>query len=53
MGKFINPFTDLGFKKLFGTEVNKELLIEFAKESGEDYKEHKKGFFGKVKDAFN
>jgi len=29
MGKFINPFTDLGFKKLFGTEVNKELLIEF------------------------
>lgn len=29
MGKFINPFTDVGFKKLFGQEVNKELLIEF------------------------
>lgn len=29
MRKFINPFTDVGFKKLFGQEVNKELLIEF------------------------
>lgn len=34
-------------------EKQKELLIEFAKESGEIYKEHKKGFFKKVKDAFN
>lgn len=29
MGKFLNPFTDVGFKRLFGQEVNKELLIEF------------------------
>lgn len=29
MGKFLNPFTDVGFKKLFGQEMNKELLIEF------------------------
>lgn len=29
MGKFLNPFTDVGFKKLFGQEVNKDLLIEF------------------------
>jgi predicted transposase/invertase (TIGR01784 family) len=28
-GIFINPFTDFGFKKLFGTEFNKELLIDF------------------------
>jgi predicted transposase/invertase (TIGR01784 family) len=28
-GRFINPFTDFGFKKLFGTEFNKELLIDF------------------------
>ena len=28
-GKYINPFTDFGFKKLFGTETNKELLIDF------------------------
>ena len=28
-GKYINPFTDFGFKKLFGTESNKELLIDF------------------------
>lgn len=27
--KYINPFTDYGFKKLFGTEVNKDLLIDF------------------------
>lgn len=27
--KYLNPFTDFGFKKLFGTEFNKELLIDF------------------------
>jgi predicted transposase/invertase (TIGR01784 family) len=27
--RYINPFTDFGFKKLFGTELNKELLIDF------------------------
>lgn len=27
--KYINPYTDFGFKKLFGTEANKELLIDF------------------------
>jgi predicted transposase/invertase (TIGR01784 family) len=27
--KYINPLTDFGFKKLFGEEVNKELLIDF------------------------
>ena len=31
-GKYINPFTDFGFKKLFGTEFNKELLISFLNE---------------------
>jgi len=29
MGKFVNPFTDVGFKKIFGQEVNKDLLISF------------------------
>lgn len=29
MGRFINPFTDFGFKFLFGREVEKELLIDF------------------------
>ncbi|WP_202711164.1 molecular chaperone DnaJ [Sporosalibacterium faouarense] len=32
-------------------DKQKELLREFAKESGEESHEHKKGFFGKVKDA--
>ena len=27
--RYINPYTDFGFKKLFGTEINKELLISF------------------------
>lgn len=27
--RYINPFTDFGFKRLFGTEMNKELLISF------------------------
>ncbi|GHT40999.1 hypothetical protein AGMMS49965_10100 [Bacteroidia bacterium] len=29
---YINPLTDFGFKKLFGTEHNKELLIDFLNE---------------------
>ena len=27
--KYINPYTDFGFKKLFGTPLNKDLLISF------------------------
>jgi len=27
--RFINPFTDFGFKKIFGEENNKEFLIDF------------------------
>ena len=30
--KYINPFTDFGFKKLFGEEPNKELLLDFLNE---------------------
>lgn len=29
MGRFINPFTDFGFKHIFGREVDKDILIEF------------------------
>ncbi|MCL2304081.1 MAG: Rpn family recombination-promoting nuclease/putative transposase [Planctomycetaceae bacterium] len=29
MSKYINPYTDFGFKKLFGEEANKDLLIDF------------------------
>ena len=29
MAKFINPFTDMGFKRIFGQEINKDLLIDF------------------------
>lgn len=28
--KYINPYTDFGFKVLFGTEMNKELLLSFV-----------------------
>jgi predicted transposase/invertase (TIGR01784 family) len=30
--KYINPFTDYGFKRLFGEEPNKELLLDFLNE---------------------
>jgi predicted transposase/invertase (TIGR01784 family) len=30
--KYVNPFTDFGFKKIFGTEPNKDLLIDFLNE---------------------
>ena len=29
MGKFVNPFTDIGFKRIFGQEVSKPLLLDF------------------------
>lgn len=32
VAKYINPLTDFGFKKLFGTEPNKNLLIDFLNE---------------------
>ncbi len=30
--KYINPFTDYGFKRLFGEEINKNLLLDFLNE---------------------
>ncbi len=30
--KYINPFTDFGFKKIFGEENNKDLLMDFLNE---------------------
>jgi predicted transposase/invertase (TIGR01784 family) len=29
MSRYINPYTNFGFKKLFGEEANKDLLIDF------------------------
>lgn len=29
MARFINPFTDIGFKRIFGQEVSKPLIIDF------------------------
>lgn len=29
MSKYLNPYTDFGFKKLFGEEASKDLLIDF------------------------
>ena len=45
--KYINPYTDFGFKKLFGTELNKDLLLTstysrsqaFTPEERQDYEE--------------
>ena len=32
MGRYINPFTDYGFKMIFGQEANKDILIFFLNE---------------------
>lgn len=29
MSRYLNPYTDFGFKKLFGEEANKDLLADF------------------------
>lgn len=29
MAKYLNPFTDVGFKRIFGQEINKDILIDF------------------------
>lgn len=29
MGKFINPFSDWGFKRIFGQDINKDIMIAF------------------------
>ena len=29
MARFINPFTDIGFKRIFGQEISKPLIIDF------------------------
>ncbi len=29
MGRFVNPFTDVGFKVIFGSELSKDMLIFF------------------------
>ncbi len=34
--KYVNPFTDFGFKRLFGTEANKDILINFLNSVIED-----------------
>ena len=30
--RYLNPFTDFGFEKLFGSEPNKDLLLDFLNE---------------------
>ena len=29
MAKFINPFTDIGVKRIFGQEISKPLILDF------------------------
>lgn len=42
MAKFINPFTDIGFKRIFGQEISKPLIIDFLNSlmAGEDHIEN-------------
>ena len=38
MSKYINPFTDVGFKRIFGQELSKPLLLDFLNFSPIDFK---------------
>ena len=38
MAKYINPFTDVGFKRIFGQELSKPLLLDFLNFSPLDFK---------------
>lgn len=38
IGRYIDPLTDMGFKKIFGSEPNKDLLIAFLNELFKDRK---------------
>ena len=33
MATYMNPFTDVGFKRIFGQEFSKPLLIDFSLKS--------------------
>ena len=48
MARFINPFTDVGFKMIFGQEINKDLLIDFLNSLLAGEKEIKEGTKVKV-----
>ncbi len=40
--KYINPFTDYGFKKIFGEEASKNSLISFLNEIFKEKRGEKK-----------
>jgi len=37
ISKYFNPYTDFGFKKLFGEEASKELLVDFLNQLLPEY----------------
>lgn len=37
MARFLNPYTDFGFKKLFGEEASKDLLVDFLNQLLPEY----------------
>ncbi len=40
LGRYIDPLSDWGFKKIFGSELNKDLLIELLNVIINDPKHH-------------
>lgn len=40
MARFINPFTDVGFKRIFGQEISKPLILDFLNRllTGEEHR---------------
>lgn len=43
MARFVNPFTDFGFKKLFGEEANGQLSFENIKFNHKQQNQYEKG----------
>lgn len=37
MSRFIDPTTDFGFKKIFGDEANKDIIMRFINEVLENF----------------
>ena len=51
--RYINPFTDFGFKKIFGEEANKDLLIDFLNELLAPQNQHIKELSNKKTAAYS
>lgn len=48
--KYVNPFTDFGFKRIFGSEENKDMLVDFLNTLLQE-EEHKVEYIEEIEDV--